>query len=105
MSLARPPRESYVRTSRPCADMIATTVEPGVEYRDGDDFDKMVGQLYTILVKHDPGDCDAVHPVKLAESIEGAIAATWPGRAYFVEVHSSRGWYQVFQPFGLPRNA
>lgn len=100
-AFVRPPREAYVRTSRPC-ERVNVTVEPGVEFREGDNFDEMTEQLGTMLVVHDPGLL--IDPVKIAEPIERAIAATWPGRAYFIEVHGAGGWYQVFQPFGVPRN-
>lgn len=97
----RPPREVYVRSSRPTATLV--TVEPGVEYREGDDFQTMTGLLnYEMFKADDEIESD---PVKVAVALEERIKARWPDRAYFVEVHDRYGnWIQVFQPFGLPRN-
>jgi hypothetical protein len=101
MSFVRPPREAYVRVSRPMES--GATVEPGVELRDGDVFGEMAEQLYTMLVAHDLGP-DVDDPRRIAAPIERAITTVWPGRAYFIEVHGVGGWLQIFQPFGVPRN-
>jgi len=37
--------------------------------------------------------------------MERAIVATWPDRAYFIEVgNDDEGWVQLFQPWGIPRS-
>lgn len=97
----RPPRETYVRTSRPTTG--GDFVEPGVEYRDGDHFGAIEDALRQMLVDHDPGR-DVHDPVRIAAPVEAAIKERWPDRAYFVEVHGEDGWIQIFQPFGVPRN-
>ena len=97
----RPPREVYVRASRPTTS--GAVVEPGIEYRDGDSFDEISQRLWTILFD---GDLDGESDVaRIAAPIELAIQQRWPDRAYFIEVHHYRGgWIQIFQPFGVPRN-
>jgi len=45
---------------------------------------------------------DHVYAVNL---VERAVASLWPGRAYFVETERDGAGVQVFQPYGLPRNA
>lgn len=101
MTLDRPPRETYVRTSRASA-ACGRMVEPGVEFRTGDDFAAMTSALYDICYRLDAGDARSINDD--AEVVARVIAETWPGRAYFVEVHSHDGWIQIFQPFGIPRN-
>lgn len=95
----RPPREDYVRTSIECLEF---TLEPAVEYRDGDVFD---------VVVHDLERCasdlsSAVDPMKAADLVMSRIKKRWPDRAYFVEVWRTgkTGFAQIFQPFGVPRN-
>lgn len=98
----RPPREVYVRASRPTTG--GAVVEPGVEYREGDSFSVVEDALRDILFRSDPGN-DEHDPVRIATPVESAIRERWPDRAYFVEVHDPRGgWLQIFQPFGVPRN-
>lgn len=98
----RPPREIYVRASRPTAN--GAMVEPGVEYRDGDRFDDIAHHLQAIMFDADPGYSEH-DPVRIAAPVEEAIKRRWPDRAYFVEVHDPQvGWVQIFQPFGVPRN-
>lgn len=98
----RPPREVYVRTARPTVNGIL--VEPGVEYREGDEFAAIEQALTAILVEHDPGS-DETDPVRIAAPVEAAIRVRWPDRAYFIEVYGTGGWIQIFQPFGVPRNS
>lgn len=98
----RPPREAYVRVSRPCAGS-GDFVEPGVEFRDGDSFSEMSFELYDLCFRNDISGRDD-DPLVMAKTVEKAIISRWPDRAYFVEVHSGQGWIQIFQPFGVPRN-
>lgn len=44
--------------------------------------------------------------IEQAQLIGLAMRVIWPDRAYFVEVwqEGRRGFAQVFQPFGVPRN-
>lgn len=98
----RPSREIYVRTSR--VTQSGVTVEPGVEFRDGDSFKYMENELATILIDADLGK-NELDPVKIAEAVETLIRCSWFGRAYFVEVFSEAGgWIQIYQPYGIPRN-
>lgn len=97
----RPPRETYVRTSRPSS-ACSRVVEPSVEFRSGDDFASMTSTLYEICYRLDVGDARSI--ADDAEVVARNIAETWPGRAYFVEVHGHDGWIQIFQPFGVPVN-
>ena len=100
----RPPREAYVRTSRPGT--RGATVEVGLEFRDGDSFQVLRESLGGILFANDLSE-HTQDPIELAAPVEGEIKSTWPDRAYFIEVWSGGddgGWIQIFQPFGLPRN-
>lgn len=98
----RPPREAYVRASRPTVG--GAFVEPGIELRDGDVFRDIEGELLTMLFETDPGR-DEHDPRRIADPLEQRIRERWPDRAYFIEVHDPRGgWLQIFQPFGVPRN-
>lgn len=102
MQFDRPPREVYVRASRPT--IGGAFVEPGVELREGDSFRELEHVLFCILVDADPGRGET-DPQRIAEPVERAIQERWPDRAYFVEVHDAKGgWIQIFQPFGVPRN-
>lgn len=99
LSFVRPEREKYVRASR---SVNGWTVEPGIEWRAGDDFEFMTGMLQDV--------CERTHQIGaysangISETVAELIETVWPDRAYFVEVHNDDGWIQVFQPFGIPRN-
>lgn len=100
--IVRPPREDYVRVS---VETATGCLEPAVEWRFGDSFEALAERLET-LAKHIASrfpDCDTMTRAQL---LGDRIAKQWPDRAYFVEVWSvgRRGFAQVFQPFGLPRN-
>lgn len=96
----RPPIERYLRCS---VTVGKYTVEPGIEWRDGDDRLAMLAQLDQIAASiarwAASGD-----PMEVARSRESQFAALWPGRAWFVEVHNGDAWTQIFQPFGVPVN-
>lgn len=100
----RPPIEKYVRTT---VTEHGYTLEPAVEWRDGDSFAHIVELLAAIAgavagASRHVGD-DAM---ECAIDLGGTIAVRWPDRAYFVEVwqEGQSGFAQVFQPFGIPRN-
>ena len=100
-TLDRPPIERYVRCS---VTRGSWTVEPGIEWRTGDDFAAVSGLLERIAediaLSALGGD-----PVEAAMRAEPTFEAWWPGRAFFVEVHDAAGrWVQTYQPFGIPRN-
>lgn len=101
LGFVRPPRETYVRASRPC-ERAGWVVEPGVEFRDGDSFEQMRSDLYQCCYTADVNGHYTL--VGMAEAVGYLIELNWPGRAYFVEVHGPEGWIQIFQPFGVPRN-
>lgn len=100
----RPPREDYVRVTCQWRDC---TVEPAVEYRDGDDFADVAALLKNVV----QGQCDVpdrfADEMMIARILGACIGGMWPDRAYFVEVwqDGKEGFAQVFQPFGVPRNA
>lgn len=103
--MKRPPVERYARCSFTIG---ALTIEPGLQYELGEDAEALCRQLREVA----RGSVDSIRiPIErvpfdnLAVDVERAIKATWPGRAYFVEIHSDDGcWTQIFQPFGVPRN-
>ena len=93
-----PSREVYVRTT---INRNGFTFEPGLELRAGDDCEAL--QTHLRLICH-----STMHDYPTSRSVEAVadgIAKSWPERAYFIEVFSHDGsWFQVFQPYGLPRN-
>jgi hypothetical protein len=95
---SRPPRELYARATINRGEF---THEPAVEFHGGDDYDDVVAKLEACAEIEIPPD-----PIAASLEIGAAIAALWPGRAYFVESWQTgrRGFAQVFQPYGLPRN-
>jgi hypothetical protein len=122
--VSRPPREDYVRCS---VTAVGYTFEPAVEYRDGDNFFRMLRRLKHFAhdfahraldeVQRDWSSFDAMptaydildrlpDPMATAREIGKRISTEWPDRAYFVEVwqQGREGFAQVFQPFGVPRN-
>lgn len=101
----RPPVERYARTSFA---IDGLTIEPGIEYELGEDSQALSRRLREVAAR---AVSEIRIPVEripfdnLAVDIERAITATWPGRAYFIEIHDDAGcWTQIFQPFGVPRN-
>jgi hypothetical protein len=99
----RPPVERYVRVT---IDFGGYTYEPAVEWRDGDGFYEMTERLDAIA--RDPDrPTRGSDSMEQAELIGLALRGTWPDRAYFVEVwHGEKnGFAQIYQPFGVPRNA
>ena len=101
IGFVRPVRETYVRTSRP-SEKTGLTIEPGVEFREGDTFADVTQDLYSCCFQ---ADLAGVYtPIAMAIEVARLIELKWPGRAYFVEAHSPDGWIQIFQPFGIPRN-
>lgn len=122
----RPAREDYVRVSVAGG---AYTVEPAVEYRADDSFDRVAynlrsianrtihsaishaeAQLFSTFEPLRPSVNDLIarlpDSMAVAQRIGERIAKQWPDRAYFVEVWQDgrEGFAQVFQPFGVPRN-
>lgn len=97
----RPPREDYVRTTR---EADGFTLEPAVEYRDGDDFRELVYELTSIAIN--AGFAKHRDHMACARDCARRITERWPDRAYFVEVwqEGREGFAQVFQPYGVPRN-
>lgn len=124
----RPPREDYVRAT---VDAHGYTLEPAVEFRAGDGFEKIAYLLRTSArriahgawnstIDSHASEFVAIAPgrqgewirelmpdsMSIAKALGEEIAKRWPDRAYFVEVWQDgrEGFAQVFQPFGLPRN-
>ena len=101
---ARPPVERYVRCSVHRAEMHSDwVVEPGIEWREGDDFEGVAKQLRGIAWRISAlGHLD---PIAAAKEGEAMIADRWPDRAFFIEVHDPAHavWSQTYQPYGMPR--
>ncbi len=97
----RPPREDYVRVTR---EANGFTLEPALEYRDGDNFKTVTYELTTIAI--DAGYQSLGDHMLCARWAAERIAKRWPDRAYFVEVWQDgrEGFAQCVQPFGFPRN-
>lgn len=102
VQLHRPPIERYVRCS---VTRGAWTVEPGIEWCEGDSFEALSGDLEVLAAGLASLTDTHRDPISASRRGEAAFAQRWPGRAFFIEVHSTDGrWVQVFQPFGVPRN-
>lgn len=97
----RPPREDYVRVTR---EADGFTLEPALEYREGDSFSFIAQELSHIAI--DAGFAKHCDQMACAQDAVRRIRARWPDRAYFVEVWQDgrEGFAQIFQPFGVPRN-
>ncbi len=101
-------REAYVRVVFPEHRVDGDTVEviAGLEWQAGESF-KRLRWLLTIHLSNALYGRDQP-PAKTVEEcaciVEEAIKASWPERAYFIEVgRDDDAWVQVFQPYGLPR--
>lgn len=111
-TLVRPPLERYIRDSLTFGDAI--TVEPGLEYRASDDLPELRARLaervraVALAVEARIAPIDGWQPEDvqpLALALERELAAVWPDRAWFCEIHHVQGWWtQIFQPYGLPKN-
>ena len=102
--VTRPTREAYVRASRI---VLGHEVCAGLELRVGDRFDDLHAELAAAIVTSDLGrDVRGMTADDVAALVERHIAGHWPDRAYFLEVcngDESKGWVQVYMPFGMPR--
>jgi hypothetical protein len=60
----------------------------------------------SVMVLTRPDAVNLADSMAVCERIGDAISEVFPDRAYFVEVwqNGRRGFAQVFQPFGVPRN-
>ena len=96
-----PPIERYIRCSMTAA---GWTVEPGIEWREGDDFDAITRRLQSIALTI--AERSEGNPMAASRHGESMIALRWPGRAYFIEIHDAEclRWTQSYQPYGLPRH-
>lgn len=99
----RPPREAYVRAS---GKVSGLDVCAGLEMRDGDDFAALHERVVAQMLGVDAllTGCTAA---EIARQLEVQFQYVWPDRAYFLEVgdgDESKGWVQVYQPFGMPRS-
>jgi hypothetical protein len=99
----RPPVESYVRSSLV---FDGWTYEPGIEWREGDDRERLECYLTLVtegmFVNAKPTDTPEERGREVGRLIE--IAFLGEQRAYFVEVFAPDGtWSQTFQPYGVPR--
>ena len=91
-------REAYARGY---AERGGFECSVGIEWRDGDDIDGLS------RIAHEIADYSAEwgrHDLATT-SAEDKITAHWPGRAYFIETERDGQGVQVYQPFGMPRNA
>ena len=96
--LSRPAREAYARG---CAEVGGFEVSVGLEWRADDDIAGL-----SELVKMVATDAAQLDDHALAnEAAELRILTYWPSRAYFIETERDGAGVQVYQPFGMPRNA
>lgn len=99
---ARPPIERYVRCS---VTRGAWTVEPGIEWREGDNWDAITGDLEVLACGIASAASTHDEPMRAVIRGEEAFTIRWPDRAFFIEVHAADGrWTQTYQPYGIPRN-
>ncbi len=99
----RPPIERYLR----CTVMFgAWTVEPGIEYHQGERLSSLLEQLQVAIGEawHTAAPASIDDVPRLNEATERVIVLLWPDRAWFLEVyHAISGWTQIYQPYGIPR--
>lgn len=99
-ALYRPPVELYARCTLDLPGGL--TVEPGLEWRDGEALDQLSNALLDVVAE---ASLDVAGYRDLNTAVRAAIELAWPDRAWFVEIHGSDGsWTQQFQPFGMPRS-
>lgn len=99
----RPPVERYLRCT---VTFGSWTIEPGLQYDRGERLAPLLSQLQLAI-----GEAwKAAAPVsiddvpKLNERVEQLVTRLWPDRAWFLEVHhTTAGWTQIYQPYGIPR--
>lgn len=96
-----PPIERYIRCSVTVGNW---TVEPGIEWREGDDFNSVTEQLGRIASAIARRAAMTYDPIRASRRHEPMFADAWPGRAFFVEVHDAKfeRWTQTYQPYGIP---
>ena len=99
-TIERPAVERYARCTLTYG---AWTVEPGIEWREGDDFAALTRGLRDLAGAIGLAAAMA-DPMTAARAAEHRFEATWPGRAFFLEIHDDAGaWTQIYQPYGIPR--
>lgn len=96
-----PPIERYIRCSVTVGNW---TVEPGIECREGDDFNAVTEQLGQIAGTIAARTQRTGDPIGSARAHETYFADSWFGRAFFIEVHDAKceRWTQTYQPYGVP---
>src|ERR1044071_2704441 len=97
----RPPVEHYVRCTVKVGELV---IEPGLELREDDDFERLSGAL-ALLARCIGAQAAVTRRAKMCSLFAPVFEAAWPGRAWFVELHDARlaRWTQSYQPFGIPR--
>lgn len=95
--LSRPSREAYARGY---AERDGFEVTVGVEWRREPIADLASWAEALARAAAEFGD----HATSVRH-VENVIEAVYPDRAYFAETERAGAGVQVFQPFGLPRNA
>lgn len=95
--VTRPTREAYARGY---AEVDGFEVTVGVEWRTEPiasfaRWVEMVAREAAALADH----------ATSTRHVENIVTSTYPDRAYFVETERAGAGVQVFQPFGMPRNA
>ena len=99
----RPPVEVYARAT--LNGPAGLTIEPGLEWRRGEDLGRLSAQLRLVAADAARLPSDGDRYRTLNDDMRGAIERLWPGRAWFVEIHGADGqWTQQYQPYGVPRN-
>jgi hypothetical protein len=104
--VVRPMREAYARGVVAYGEI---EIIGGIELRDGDRFVTLRDELRKLLwlvIQGETTNAAQSSEESLTIAVERHIKRVWPDRAYFVEVgNDAEGWIQLFQPYGVPRNA
>lgn len=95
--MTRPTREAYARGH---AERDGFEVSVGVEWRSEPIAGLAIWAWELACAAAEFGD----HATSVRH-VESVIERVYPGRAYFAETERAGAGVQVFQPFGMPRNA
>jgi hypothetical protein len=97
----RPPQEDYVRASVVRGPF---SFEVAIEHRKGDDFEALTEMLEGLALT--AATNEHANAMEAARAFGANARFVWGDRAWFVEAwkEGARGFAQIFQPFGIPRN-
>lgn len=90
------------------ATWVPIKVNVGLEEREGDSpiLHAALVSGVRALVDAAPRGGAGQHDKQIRDTVKDWLRSTWPDRYWFVELWTldEDGWYQVFQPNGLPRH-